>query len=189
MTALQLSLNNAGTADTGVIRIARPGYTLRVILSVGTPFHAAETVIETNHPISGNSSATTTIKPLKSYSIMEDMEFELPIKAAGAWNLQVVKGETRAKPVTFIVDPLIEINGKKLPPGALVIQTDFGRCIGKVEDWPKNLKPISELGYNMIHLPPFQELVLIHTIRFVIRCRFRSSCFRRDFRLKRGGVL
>ena len=158
MTVLQLSLNNAGTTETGVIRIAHPGYTLRVILSVGTPFHASETVIETNHPISGDFGKVSTIKPLKAYSIMEDMEFELPIKAAGAWNLQAVKGETKARPVTFIVDPLIDINGQKLPPGALVIQTDFGRCIGHVEDWLKNLKPISELGYNMIHLPPFQEL-------------------------------
>ncbi|OHT06004.1 Glycogen debranching enzyme [Tritrichomonas foetus] len=67
-------------------------------------------------------------------------------------------GYVKAPLVRYIVDPMIQINGKSLPLGSLCIQTDYGRCIGKVQNWLENLRPISELGYNMIHLPPFQEL-------------------------------
>ena len=180
MRLLQLSLNNAGTADPGVIRITQPDCAVRVILSLGTPFHSAETVLETNHACR-DKSEPLVIKPEKSYSLMEDMSFQFPITAPGSWFLQVVKGENRAKPVTFIVDPLIDINGQKIPPGGLVIQTNFGRCIGHVEDWVKNLRPIAELGYNMVHLPPFQELGADSHYSIKDSLQISSQLFPKDF--------
>ena len=96
--------------------------------------------------------------PHRAYSIMEELIFIIPIKLPGAWKFQLICKEDEAKMVHYLVDPTITINGKNIPIGSLVIQTNYGRCIGKIQDWTKNLKPISKLGYNMIHLPPFQEL-------------------------------
>jgi glycogen debranching enzyme len=156
MPVLRLSLNHAGSVPLGIIRIPKPGCTVLVQLSVGTSFHSAETVLQTNHPI--GDSAISAIKSARTYSILEDLIFELPIITPGAWSFQLVRHDTAANPVPFIVDPVIMINGRNLSPGALVIQTNYGRCIGLLENWVSNLKAISALGYNMIHLPPFQEL-------------------------------
>jgi glycogen debranching enzyme len=54
MAVLRLQLTNAGSVEPGVIRIPHPGYTLQVQLSVGTRFHAGDTVLRTNHPISSS---------------------------------------------------------------------------------------------------------------------------------------
>ena len=153
---LKLLLNKDGTTDRGVIRISEPSCTIHVVLPVATRFHSKDTVLRTTHPDS--TGKPQEFQCSKAYSIVEDMTFDLPVTKPGVFSLTVVKGETRAKKVTFIVDPLIEIGGKMYTSPSLAIQTNYGRCIGHVQDWVTNLQPIAELGYNMIHLPPFQKL-------------------------------
>jgi glycogen debranching enzyme len=156
MSVLRLHLNAAGSVDPGVIRIPHPNVTLQVHVSVGTPFHGPDTVLLTNHPIS-SACDEATITSQKSYSLMEDLLFDIPITTPGAWRFRLFRGNRDGISIGFIVDPLIDINGRPVPIGALSIQTNLGRCIGYVQAWLVNLKPVSELGYNMIHLPSFQE--------------------------------
>ncbi|OHT13097.1 Amylo-alpha-1,6-glucosidase family protein [Tritrichomonas foetus] len=177
MKILRLPLNNDGSVENGIIRIPNPGYTLEVQLPVGTRFHTPHALLVSNLPINENNSEGEVIKPLKPYSILEDLIFHIQITKAGAWSFYVcnVKSEydkiqsladlqkasndfEKANSVRYIVDPTVEINGKPIPTGALCIQTNYGRCIGYVSEWLKNLKPIADLGYNMIHLPPFEEI-------------------------------
>lgn len=157
MSILRLQLNNDGCVETGIIRIPKPGYTLEVQLTVGTKFHSPQTVLKSNHPTDDHPEGEI-IQPLKPFSILEDMFFHINLTTAGAWSFHVVNGESKSRTVRFIVDPVLNIQGKPIPTSALCIQTNYGRCIGYVEEWLQNLKPISELGYNMIHLPPFQEV-------------------------------
>ena len=155
MKVLQLPLNNDGCVNSGIIRIPNSSYTIEVQLLLGTRFHHPNSVLESNHTASGEFE---TINPTKPYSILEDMHFKINLTRAGAYSFRITNGNEQSHPVRYIVDPTIEINGKKVPTEALCIQTNYGRCIGTVDQWLNNLKPIAELGYNMVHLPPFQEL-------------------------------
>ena len=153
---MRLPLRSDGGVDIGIIRIPEPGKTLEVVVPIGTEFHRETTVLHTNQP--GKDGKEHTIKPLKAYSIMEDIVFSFDINIAGAFHLNLQDGNKIGPTVHYIVDPIITINKNKVPSSSLSIQTNYGRCIGYLKDWVKNLKPISDLGYNMIHLPPFQEL-------------------------------
>lgn len=153
---LKLQLNKEGTTKRGVIRISEPSCTIHIVLPVATKFHSNDTVLQTTHPDSRGQPQTISCS--KAYSILEDMTFDLPITKPGVFSFALVKGDTRAKKVTFIVDPQIEIGGKLYSCPSLSIQTNYGRCIGHVQNWVENLQPIADLGYNMIHLPPFQQL-------------------------------
>lgn len=157
MNILRLALNNDGCVENGIIRIPHPGYILEVRLTVGTKFHSPQTVLISNHPSDSNPDGET-IQPVSAFSILEDMFFQIKLSTAGAWSFYLKNGEENSHCVRYIVDPEISINGKHIPISSLCIQTNYGRCIGPVQDWLKNLKPISELGYNMIHLPPFEEI-------------------------------
>ncbi|KAH0785625.1 Glycogen debranching enzyme [Histomonas meleagridis] len=155
MKTIKLKLNDGGSVDLGTIRIPGPGHSLEVRLPVGTQLHSSETVLKSWQSYDPEPEI---IKPTRAYSIMEELIFTIPIKLPGAWHFRISSKDVEGKMVHYLVDPIIKINDKEVPIGSLVIQTNYGRCIGKVQDWLKNLKPISELGYNMIHLPPFQEL-------------------------------
>ncbi|KAK8889721.1 hypothetical protein M9Y10_034475 [Tritrichomonas musculus] len=157
MKVLKLSLDNEGSATHGVIRIPNPTYTIQVLIKVGTEFHSSSTKISTNCP-DAQGKQPQVIEPSRPFSMLEDLIFDLPLTLPGVFYLQAIMDDKQAKPVPFIIDPIVNINGKEFPCSALSIQTNFSRCIGYVTDWLKNLKPISELGYKMIHLPPFQEL-------------------------------
>ncbi|OHT00114.1 Glycogen debranching enzyme [Tritrichomonas foetus] len=157
MKDLTLSLDSTGSTKRGVIRIPDPSYTIKVSIKVGTQFHSAGTILTTNSP-DAQGKQPQTLTPSRPFSMLEDLTYELPLTTPGVYYLQAVNGDQQANPVPFIIDPIININGKEVPCGSLSIQTNYSRCIGHVQDWVKNLKPISDLGYNMIHLPPFQEL-------------------------------
>lgn len=157
MNVLKLSLDNQGSVSHGVIRIPNPTYTIQVLIKVGTEFHSSTTNISTNCP-DAQGKQPQVIEPSRPFSMLEDLIFDLPLTKPGVYYLQAVMSDKSAKPVPFIIDPIVNINGKDYPCSALSVQTDFGRCIGYVQDWLKNLKPISNLGYKMIHLPPFQEI-------------------------------
>lgn len=157
MKILKLALNSKGSVKHGVIRIPDPNYTIQILIRVGTQFHSQDTIITTNSPDS-KGNQLQTIQPSRPFSMLEDLIFDLPLSLPGVFYLQAVMGETTASAVPFIVDPIVHINDKEYPASSLSIQTNYSRCIGRVQDWVTNLKPISDLGYNMIHFPPFQEL-------------------------------
>ena len=157
MKSLKLFLDNDGSAKRGVIRIPDSSHTIQVVIKVGTKFHSHNTVISTNSPDSkGNSPQVIT--PSRPFSMLEDLTFDIILTTPGVFNLQAVNGEERAQPVPFIIDPVLNVNGREVRCSSLSIQTNYARCIGHVSDWVKNLKPVADLGYNMIHIPPFQEL-------------------------------
>ncbi|EAY00134.1 Amylo-alpha-1,6-glucosidase family protein [Trichomonas vaginalis G3] len=156
MKPLTLRLNNDGGVEIGIIRISAPDHTLNVVVPIGTDFHSPTTILETNHP--SKTAKTQTISQSKDYSCMEDIVFSIPLTIPGAFVLKLKNATNVGPAVHFIVDPVITINNKKVPASGLNIQTNYGRCIGTLDKWLENLTPISKIGYNMIHLPPFQEL-------------------------------
>ena len=158
MKHLFLELNPSGCVDHGILRIPHKGYVLEVHIPVGNKYHTPQAVLYSNQPDKSKSDDHHIVQPNKAYSILEDIIFEITLDTAGAYSFYIQMNDEKAPIVRYIVDPEIQINGKSLPLGSLCIQTNYGRCIGKVKEWLENLRPISELGYNMIHLPPFQEL-------------------------------
>ncbi|KAK8860545.1 hypothetical protein M9Y10_012210 [Tritrichomonas musculus] len=164
MKHLRLPLNKEASVEIGIIRIPHVGYVLDVHLPVGNKFHQPQTILMSNQPASDNeleSDEMHQVKPTnKNYSMFEDIVFEIPLNTAGAYSFYIKNPSSgdEAKIVRYIIDPKININGEPKPLESLCIQTNYGRCIGQVQDWLENLRPIADLGYNMIHLPPFQEL-------------------------------
>jgi glycogen debranching enzyme len=157
MAAIPLPLNSEGTTEPGVIRVTSLSTTIHIVISVGTKFHSPTTFIATTHPTA--SGDRQDLQPIRAYSILEDLIYQLQIITPGVFSLTATMGDSiTAQPVIFVVDPVIEINGKPRNFSSLSIQTNFARCIGHLKDWIPNLTPISELGYDIIHLPPFQEL-------------------------------
>lgn len=151
MNYVELTLDENGGTGKGIIRFDGDPTELRVIVPVGTKYHNSEITIFTNMP---DDSKFT---PIKEFKIMEDYVFKTVIKYPGKWFLQL-KSKTQEGPkVYFIIDPIITINGRKLRPSALSIQTNYARNIGKLEDWVKNLKVIADEGFNIVHLPPFSS--------------------------------
>ncbi|EAY03049.1 Amylo-alpha-1,6-glucosidase family protein [Trichomonas vaginalis G3] len=149
MKKLELTLNENGGTGQGIIRFDGGETELLVRIPVGTNFHNADVSIITNMPEESN------FKPIKEFRIMEDYVFSSILKYPGKWYLQLKLNSNEGPKVHYIIDPIITINGKKLTPSALNIQTNYARCIGKLEDWVKNLKVIADEGYNIVHLPPF----------------------------------
>lgn len=154
-STINLTLNEEGGADLGIIRISEPKHRLRVIVPIGTEFHKSGTVLFSVHNYEGKE---VIIKPEKDYSPMIDIFYLIDLPYPGAFKFYLENEGNKGPIVRYIVDPIISINKKEIPSSGLVIQTNYGRCIGPISEWLKNLESISDLGYNMIHLPPFQEL-------------------------------
>ena len=156
MNSLNFTLNQNGGTETGIIRISNPNHYLNIIVPIGTKFHTLSTKLSTDH--SNIENKNLILSPIKEYKVLEDISFSFELKLPGAFSFYLFTEKENGPIVRFIVDPLIPINNKLIPTNGLIIQTNFGRCIGFVQDWINNLQPISEIGYNMIHIPPFQEL-------------------------------
>ncbi|KJE96034.1 glycogen debranching enzyme [Capsaspora owczarzaki ATCC 30864] len=58
----------------------------------------------------------------------------------------------------FVVQPNLLIRGLALQLDAICMQTVLSKCLGRVDDWERRLKPSMEAGYNMIHFTPLQAL-------------------------------
>ncbi|KAH0787321.1 Glycogen debranching enzyme [Histomonas meleagridis] len=122
-----------------------------------------------------------TPKPTTEYSEFEDMIFQIEATTPGIYEFHFILNDEKTDKVHFLVNPIITINGKEIPISGLNIQTNYGRCIGLIFEWISNLKPISELGYNMIHLPPFQELGRLSHYSIKNQLQVSSQLFPPDF--------
>jgi len=153
MTTVTLILDDNGGTEKGVIRIPNSDCNLVVVIPVGTIFHSKDTVILTNHPQNDEKG----ILEKKHYSVMEDYSILIKITTPGVWSFQLKMNDQLGPLIRFITETDVIINKKSVPINSLIIQTNYARCVGKVTEWLDNLRPISELGYNMIHFPPIQE--------------------------------
>ena len=154
-----LHLLSDGTVNPGVLRIPFPNSILQVILPSGSSFHHPETTLISNIPF--KSKKIQKVKRFPGpYSLLWDLYFELNITMSGPFYLYFRSGvdNSRSPHVYFTVDPILYINKNVIPISSLIVQTNFARCIGTVDHWVENLQVISQLGYNMIHLPPIQLL-------------------------------
>jgi glycogen debranching enzyme len=154
METLHLTLDENGSIEMGVIRISNPNSKIKITLPVGSFLHDSETKIYTNH--SDHSGNDQTIPLLEKYKLVEDLDFILQLSKPGSFYFQVIKKTVQGPQIFFLVDPIVNIGGKQIPLSGINIQTTYARCIGKLDKWVENLKPIADLGYNMLHLPPYQ---------------------------------
>lgn len=58
----------------------------------------------------------------------------------------------------IVVDPILTVGGEPMPLDALVIQTVLSRSLGPYTRWEEVLTRQKDLGYNLIHFTPIQEL-------------------------------
>ena len=151
----RLILNEYGGVENGIIRIKEHECILLIIIPVGTTFHSPFTTIITDHPYYIQKNDEFDFH--KTYSIMEDYILTLRITTPGAWFFQLSLNENNGPIIRFLVDTYLLINNKKVFSNGLNIQTNYGRCVGHVKDWVTNLRPLANLGYNMIHFPPIQD--------------------------------
>lgn len=59
---------------------------------------------------------------------------------------------------SFYSDPHVTLNGVYVPVEAIVIQTVMPKSLGVFSEWESRLRLASQLGYNMLHFTPVQEL-------------------------------
>ena len=58
----------------------------------------------------------------------------------------------------LVVEPIVQIAGRKVPLDSLVIQTVLSRSMGPYTRWKEVVMRQKDLGYNLIHFTPIQEL-------------------------------
>lgn len=154
-----LHLRADGTIKPGVLRIPNPDSILSIILPSGSPFHHPDTLVWTNVP--GKDGKVQKISKVAGpYSLLWDLQFDLHLTQPGPYYIYVQSGlnKTCSRQTYFTIDPVLHIRGSPVPISSFIIQTNFARCIGTIDNWVKNLRCVSQLGYNMIHLPPIQKI-------------------------------
>lgn len=154
-----LHLRSDGTINPGVLRIPHPDSILSVILPSGSPFHHPETILYSNIPTEDGKIQKVS-RVAGPYSLLWDLQFDLLLTQPGPFYIYLQNGYNKSSsPQTyFTVDPVLHIRGSPVPISSFIIQTNFARCIGTIDNWCKNLRVLSQLGYNMIHLPPIQQI-------------------------------
>ncbi|PRP75329.1 putative glycogen debranching enzyme Gdb1 [Planoprotostelium fungivorum] len=119
-----------------------------------------------NYPAEGKKFDRKVFQEIKAspYNGLDDWVAELrqPIQASGFFEYYFQCLENGSTVVSskrsFNVEPDLKLNGKPLPAEGIVIQTALTKCLGHLDDWQSHFQESSELGYNMIHFTPVQEL-------------------------------
>ena len=151
MCAYELTVNDKGGVENGILRFTGGSCDLLVTIPVGNEFHTEKLELITK------KSDKIVAKAVTQYRTLEDYVWSIKVSQAGSWFFQLKNENHKGPLVRFIVDPVLRINGKEVNPSALAIQTNFPRCLGPLNKWEQNLAHVSRLGFNMVHLPPFQQ--------------------------------
>lgn len=99
-----------------------------------------------------------------SHSAMQHWQAAVTFPRAGSYTLQLqyedpLTGEVRLSQEDFIVvEPRVQIAGRKMTLDSLVVQTVLSRSMGPYTRWKEVITRQKDLGYNMIHFTPIQEL-------------------------------
>jgi len=139
--------------------------TLRFILEAGSPLCTRSPRVLTNYPDAG-PFAREVFHELQRASVSVDGDWfcDIDICTAGSFDYYLtwsnLNTSERAKGNVghFVVDPILKVNNRVLPPQAISLQTHLTKCLGPLTNWEKHFKLSSSLGYNAIHLSPVQEL-------------------------------
>lgn len=95
----------------------------------------------------------------ESYNGQTNWIVTLEISVSGCFSYYLLSGGiTKCKQGHFYVDPCLTIQGRQIPPEAIILQTVLPKCLGSFDQWEEQLKYSAASGYNMIHFTPVQEL-------------------------------
>ena len=89
---------------------------------------------------------------------------EVNFPRAGTYTIQLQYKDRETETIKkanadyLVVEADVTVGGETMPMDALVIQTVLSRSLGPYTRWSELLLRQKELGYNMIHFTPLQEL-------------------------------
>ncbi|KYR02849.1 glycogen debranching enzyme [Tieghemostelium lacteum] len=147
--------------------------TLRIIIPAGFEISSKNPQIYTNYPEGPNDkfqrdhfTKFQKDSEHKIYNGNNDLYFDRKIERYGCFEYYVSWDEDIDPPIqlkakvkgTFQVNPVLTINNNVLPSDGIILQTYLTKCLGPLENWDHFIQQSSQLGYNMIHFTPIQEI-------------------------------
>lgn len=147
--------------ENKLVRLPGPyePYGLRILLPGGVEGKDME--VSSNYPLNTFRFERSQFQKLRVVSLHPGEAYtEFTIDTPGIYTYTiVVKDPGLEKKVTgyFIVDPVLQPQGKLLPLDGINLLSVVPKWMGPIEEWKKHLLPARELGYNLVHFVPIQQ--------------------------------
>jgi len=133
---------------------------VRFCLKKGSPLCLLSPRLMTNFPTQDKpfDREQFNLVQTMTYNGDKDWSVDLLLNHPGTFDYYLAWDDGQGSIGHFVINPRLQLNGKILNVPGISMQTHLTKLMGPLDTWKSHFSLASQLGYNMIHFTPIQEL-------------------------------